>query len=199
MTTPDHASGLPLDPTDPAGLPEELFNAAGANPTLHRVLVSLAAPGPDGLPEDDDAVAVAALTSAAAFSGLLRRLRDRQAVDEWGMGSSRVELLITVARLGEPTMSELARTLSVTPRAITRLVDGLEAEGYVSRERQADDARVFRVRCTEAAMERVIRGAVGNIDNLLALTEGIPAEDLRTTLRTLMRLTSATRSQLGLA
>lgn len=146
----------------------------------------------------DRVAGIIATTTVGALGGLLRRLRDRYAEREWGMSSSRVELLMLLARSGSPTMSELARTLDVTPRAVTRLVDGLEADGYVVRERQADDARVIRVRCTPEVLDRVARAAQAHLSQLLALCEGVDGDDLRTTVRVLQRISARARTELGL-
>jgi len=114
------------------------------------------------------------------------------------MSSARVELLMTVARLGCPTMSELARTLSVTPRAITRLVDGLEADGHVVRERQVDDGRIIRVRLSDEALARITTISDNHLERITHLSDGISVDDLRTTLRVLHTLNDAVHADLDL-
>lgn len=48
-------------------------------------------------------------------------------------------------------MGEISSALDLTPRAITRLVDGLAEDGYVARERDSEDGRVFYVVLTPKA------------------------------------------------
>lgn len=45
-------------------------------------------------------------------------------------------------------MGQIADALDLTPRAITRLADGLVAEGFVERVADPKDGRVFRLRLT---------------------------------------------------
>lgn len=66
---------------------------------------------------------------------------DRTAETEWGLTGSRLMLVVMLSRQGDMAMGEAADVLDVTPRAITRLVDGLEADGFVSRKVSKDDKR----------------------------------------------------------
>ena len=50
---------------------------------------------------------------------------------------------------------ELSRELGITSGATTRLLDGLEAEGLVSRDRGSEDRRVVQVAVTPAGREVV--------------------------------------------
>ena len=192
-TPPQEYEGWPLEAPR---LPEGADRAVELSPLLAEVVAG--APWTDADSMSDRVAGIIATTTVGALGGLLRRLRDRYAEREWGMSSSRVELLMLLARSGSPTMSELARTLDVTPRAVTRLVDGLEADGYVVRERQADDARVIRVRCTPEVLDRVARAAQAHLSQLLALCEGVDGDDLRTTVRVLQRISARARTELGL-
>lgn len=193
-TPPEEYEGWPLEAPR---LPEGADRAVELSPLLAEVVAG--APWTDADSMSDRVAGIIATTTVGALGGLLRRLRDRYAEREWGMSSSRVELLMLLARSGSPTMSELARTLDVTPRAVTRLVDGLEADGYVVRERQADDARVIRVRCTPEVLDRVARAAQAHLSQLLALCEGVDGDDLRTTVRVLQRISARARTELGLS
>ncbi|MEU6058983.1 MarR family transcriptional regulator [Streptomyces sp. NPDC047097] len=62
---------------------------------------------------------------------------------------------------GAPRMADLAARLEVVPRAITSLVDGLEAGGRVRRVADPANRRVVRIELTEAGREtlRTLRGA----------------------------------------
>ncbi|MEN0064217.1 MAG: MarR family winged helix-turn-helix transcriptional regulator [Myxococcota bacterium] len=63
------------------------------------------------------------------------------------------------------TVSSLADTLSVTPGAVTRLVDGLVDRGYVERRRDPDDRRRVAVALTASGAEEAVR--------LYGITEGL--------------------------
>ncbi|MFI9645575.1 MarR family winged helix-turn-helix transcriptional regulator [Streptomyces sp. NPDC052040] len=79
-----------------------------------------------------------------------------------GMTPAQSRLLRTLAHFGSPPrMADLAERLEVVPRAVTTLVDGLEASGRVRRVPDPSNRRVIRVEMTEAGREalRALRGA----------------------------------------
>jgi DNA-binding MarR family transcriptional regulator len=53
----------------------------------------------------------------------------------------------------ETTPTELSRSQNVTKNTISALLRGLEDQGLISRELDADDRRVFRIRLTPAGRE----------------------------------------------
>lgn len=65
-----------------------------------------------------------------------------------GLTPPRVMLMWLLSRTAEPTMGQIADALDLTPRAITRLADGLVDEGFVERVADPQDGRVFRLRLT---------------------------------------------------
>ena len=77
---------------------------------------------------------------------LLRRVRT---VDgEMGLTPERASLLSVLVFGGPRTVSQLASAEQVTPPAITRIVNGLEADGLARRESVPGDRRLVRVRAT---------------------------------------------------
>jgi DNA-binding MarR family transcriptional regulator len=66
-----------------------------------------------------------------------------------GLTESRAHLLWQLQQRGPCTQATLAADLHVTPRAITALVDGLEASGFVTREPHPSDRRAILVTFTE--------------------------------------------------
>lgn len=73
---------------------------------------------------------------------------------------ARMRLLWAIEAAGPQIMSELKDTLGVTARSVTSLVDGLEADGYVTRRPHPEDRRATVIELTpdgEEAMERVHR------------------------------------------
>jgi MarR family transcriptional regulator for hemolysin len=96
-------------------------------------------------------------------------------------------LLIALAG-GSRTMGELATMLNVTRRAITRLIDGLEEDGHVTRTRDKLDRRVFHVDCAPATRARLFDAMDTHRNRVETLTEDISTEDLRIALRVLHTL-----------
>lgn len=69
-------------------------------------------------------------------------------LDREGLTESRVHLLWQLAQRGPCTQATLAADLRVTPRAVTALVDGLVATGFVTREPHPSDRRATLVTFT---------------------------------------------------
>jgi len=79
-----------------------------------------------------------------------------------GITPAQSRLLRTLAHFGSPPrMADLADRLEVVPRAVTTLVDGLEASGKVRRVPDPTNRRVIRIEVTDEgrAALRALRGA----------------------------------------
>ena len=81
-----------------------------------------------------------------ALMPLVRKLRTN--VEE-GMTPSLMSALASVNRLGPITLGDLAATEKVTPPMATKLANGLEERGLVSRVGCTDDKRVTRLELTK--------------------------------------------------
>ncbi|GGV64294.1 MULTISPECIES: MarR family winged helix-turn-helix transcriptional regulator [Streptomyces] len=67
-----------------------------------------------------------------------------------GITPAQSRLLRTLAHFSEPPrMADLAQALEVVPRAVTTLVDALEASGKVRRVPDPDNRRVIRIELTD--------------------------------------------------
>ncbi|MFJ9929023.1 DNA-binding transcriptional regulator, MarR family [Streptomyces misionensis] len=79
-----------------------------------------------------------------------------------GVTPAQSRLLRTLAHYGSPPrMADLAERLEVVPRAVTTLVDGLEASGKVRRAPDPANRRVTRIELTDdgRATLRELHGA----------------------------------------
>ncbi|MEM7490983.1 MAG: MarR family transcriptional regulator, partial [Pseudomonadota bacterium] len=97
-----------------------------------------------------------------------------------GSGEARAPRIAALARLhdeGPLTMRELAAHLMVSPQAITGLVDALEAEGVVGRERHPTDRRKTVIRLSDHARDRVKAARGDRVDRLAPLFEDVPKAD----------------------
>ncbi|WP_329594163.1 MarR family transcriptional regulator [Streptomyces sp. NBC_01005] len=82
----------------------------------------------------------------------LQRIQSRQ-LEPIGITPAQFRLLRTVAHYdGPPRMADLAQRLDVVPRAVTTLVDGLEASGRVRRAPDPESRRVVRIEITEEGL-----------------------------------------------
>jgi DNA-binding MarR family transcriptional regulator len=86
-------------------------------------------------------------------------------------------------------MADLADALAVTPRNVTALVDGLEAEGLIRRVPHSTDRRVTLVEltCSSDRVESQFRAFQDSIGGLFA---DLDEDDRRTLLRLLTTLRS---------
>ncbi|UFR06012.1 MarR family transcriptional regulator [Streptomyces sp. Go40/10] len=87
-----------------------------------------------------------------------RHLEER----DLGVTPAQSRLLRTLAHYASPPrMADLAERLEVVPRAVTTLVDGLEANGKVRRVADPANRRVTRIELTDEGREalRELRGA----------------------------------------
>ncbi len=101
---------------------------------------ALSAPDPDGL-------------LAEQLLRLTRRLHriQKRHLEPVGITPAQSRLLRVVAHYGDtpPRMADLAARLEVVPRAVTSLVDGLEAAGRVRRVPDPASRRVIRIELTD--------------------------------------------------
>ena len=86
------------------------------------------------------------------FTRRVHRIQKRH-LQECGLGVTPAQsrLLRTLAHYSSPPrMADLAERLEVVPRAVTTLVDGLEASGKVRRVPDPTNRRVIRIELTDA-------------------------------------------------
>ena len=98
-----------------------------------------------------------------AWQGFLRtnsqvaRLLDGDLARLHGLSESRYDVLIQLglAPRRRLRMTTLAQEVLMSPSGLSRLVDELEGEGLVARERRDDDARSFNVVLTPTGRSRL--------------------------------------------
>ncbi len=111
--------------------------------------------------------------------GRKRSLRDplASACEQMQLTPSQVHALMWLGQDGTLTMGELARRIGITEKTVTGVVDRLEREGFVQRERSATDRRV--VRCSLASggqqayqrLDRMIQQQMGVFLEMLDATD----------------------------
>jgi DNA-binding MarR family transcriptional regulator len=91
-----------------------------------------------------------------------------------GLTESRAHLLWQLQQRGPCTQAALAAGLHVTPRAITALVDGLAATGFVTREPHPSDRRATLVTFTEGGRTTAQALLDGHVRLARQLFAGLP-------------------------
>ena len=139
---------------------------------------------------DSDSPVAALAVETAAFVDAFERWAGRKAVAA-GASIPRLRLLYAVHCHGPQKMADLADELTVTPRNVTALVDGLEAEGLVRRVPHSTDRRVTLVELTcsrerVAAQFRTYQGSIERLFDVLTVEDQLTLSRLLATLSTRM-------------
>lgn len=117
---------------------------------------------------------------------LLRRLRK---VDETtGLSGPRLSALSVVVFGGPVTLTQLARAEQVRAPTMTRLVQGLESEGYVRRLPDPLDARVSRIEATTKGREVMLAGRARRVEMLAGLLSELDASEQQAVRRAVIAL-----------
>ncbi|MGD0863289.1 MAG: MarR family transcriptional regulator [Candidatus Limnocylindrales bacterium] len=119
--------------------------------------------------------------AAAAFADAFERWANRKATQA-GASIPRLRLLYAIRCHGPQKMADLADSLAVTPRNVTALVDGLEAEGLVRRLPHSTDRRITLVELT-CNSDRVAAQFQDYQASIASLFAGLDDTDQRTLLR----------------
>ena len=122
--------------------------------------------------------------------GRLHSLRDPLARrrENMDLTAPQIHALLWLGRDGALTMGELARRLGITEKTVTGVVDRLEREGHVQRERSPEDRRVIRCRLTAsgARLHRKLDKTV--VQDMERMLEYLDATDRRALFRILEKL-----------
>ncbi|MFF9624320.1 MarR family winged helix-turn-helix transcriptional regulator [Streptomyces griseosporeus] len=110
----------------------------------------MSTPDPDGLLAEQ----------LLRFTRRVHRIQKRHLLQrDLGVTPAQSRLLRTLAHYSTPPrMADLAERLEVVPRAVTTLVDGLEASGKVRRAPDPTNRRVIRIELTDDG-----RGTLGEL------------------------------------
>ncbi|MCS0496172.1 MarR family transcriptional regulator [Ancylobacter sp. MQZ15Z-1] len=81
----------------------------------------------------------------------LMRIRFDQRARAYGMTRAQWVILLKLRRGPAPTQNELASMIEVEPITVARLVDRLEARGFVERRHDPNDRRAWRLHLLPAA------------------------------------------------
>jgi DNA-binding MarR family transcriptional regulator len=119
-----------------------------------------------------------ALRLHAAAIHLLRTVRsqDRQL----GLTPARLSVLSILVFSGPHTLTQLTAAEQVAAPTMTKLIGGLERDGYVEREPSRLDGRSWVIRATARAKRVLARGRQRRIDLLLELLAGTAAAEWET-------------------
>lgn len=134
-----------------------------------------------------------ALEVHRALLDLIRvyQFRDRDRVCCYDVSVTQSHALDRLRRLGPLTLNDFAEALYIEKSTASRLVDGLESKGYVSRERAEEDRRRLAIRITRSGERLAARIEEDMVRTESAVLENFTAEEQTAIARALSRLGEA--------
>jgi DNA-binding MarR family transcriptional regulator len=128
-----------------------------------------------------------------AFVRASKRARARAPIDDEALTASQYDLVAPLAEAGDGTLGlrELARAAGVAAPTATRMVDGLERRGLVSRVRSADDRRAVQLSLTAAGSAAVELYRAGLLERRRKLFAALEPQEQRAAAQMLSRLAAA--------
>jgi DNA-binding MarR family transcriptional regulator len=94
---------------------------------------------------------------------------------------------------GPMTQKHLGERLSMSPGAVTAMIDRLESRRYVQRRPNPEDRRSALVGITKAGIEESLRHLRHYVEDMRALEEGLSEEERAVVARFLRAATRATQ------
>lgn len=129
---------------------------------------------------------------AAAFDDFVRAAkRARARVDPEAILTGSQHDLLCPLDDGPLGLRELARAAGVSAPTATRMVDGLQERGIVTRERDAGDRRAVRIALTDAGRAAVAAHRTRMLARRRALFAQLSAGERRAAAKVLSRLAAA--------
>ena len=139
-----------------------------------RAQVSPAEPISEGVPP-----AVRAWTRLLRAHAAATRLLNAELQAENGLSINDYEALYLLSRAEGHRLKrvDLSRSLALTPSGVTRLLEGLEADGLVERTVCPSDLRVAYAELTDAGAAKLEAASCGHVGSIRELFEEHFAED----------------------
>lgn len=109
-----------------------------------------------------------------------------------GLEISELSALAHVQGADPMTLGRLGGLLSMSPGAVTMLVDRLEKRGYVERLANPEDRRSLLVRATDVGLEESLRNLRPYVEDLRSVEESFSEEERTVIARFLAAATETT-------
>jgi MarR family transcriptional regulator, transcriptional regulator for hemolysin len=118
----------------------------------------------------------------------LMRVRFDQHARTWGMTRAQCVILMKLSCRPGLSQAELAALMEVEPITVGRLIDRLEAAGFVERRPDPADRRMHRLHLLDAAKPLIAKVDAYRAAGIAQFREGICDEDWNTALKVLLRI-----------
>jgi DNA-binding MarR family transcriptional regulator len=118
----------------------------------------------------------------------LMRVRFDQHARTWGMTRAQCVALMKLKCRPGMSQTELAAILEVEPITVGRIIDRLEAAGFVERRPDPADRRMHRLHLRDAAAPLLEKIDAYRASGIARFHEGIPDEEWNMALSVLLRI-----------
>ena len=145
-----------------------------------------AGPAPRGWSDEEERALRLWIALARCYLTFARAVSAR--IAEYGLTTPQFGVLEALHHVGPLSLGELADKLLVTGGNVTYVMDRLEEQGLVTRERSSDDRRVVRAQLTAAGSRLVTDVFPGHAASIAELARDLDPdqqEELRSLLKTL--------------
>ncbi|GGJ38017.1 MarR family winged helix-turn-helix transcriptional regulator [Deinococcus roseus] len=115
-----------------------------------------------------------------------------QFLSSFGLNHAAADVLLSLYRSAPAeglTLAKLASVMAVTPPAMTARIDKLLDSGWIAKDLDPEDRRVFKIRLTEEGTQLVQKMFPLHIQDKQKVFEGFSAEELSVLRKLLTRLT----------
>ena len=129
------------------------------------------------------------LTINSAMTQLMRHIR--RVDEQQGVGRARLSALAVLRFGGDATLTQLAAAEMVSRATMHHVINGLEADGMVSRKADPDDARRQLIRLTKKGENTINAAHQARIAYLTELASGLSEGDLAIAADTLDAMRNA--------
>jgi len=140
------------------------------------------------------AQAISAWVAFLRGHAALTRELNAQLVADHGLTINDYEVLLRLSRAPDVRLKrvELAQSVLLTPSGITRLLDGLQAAGWVDKASCASDARITYAVLTESGAQKLREAAASHLSDVDRVFAGhFDEAELETLARLLGRIDGA--------
>jgi DNA-binding MarR family transcriptional regulator len=133
---------------------------------------------------------------------LIVKKRGRDILSDFDITPPQFNALLVLANNNKLTMGELCRRLYLASSTVTDLIDRMEKNELVIRERDPDDRRVIRLRVREKGHELIkelMATRIGYLKHVLLQVDPEQREHLRDALHSLFTIMTEQKVQRGTA
>jgi DNA-binding MarR family transcriptional regulator len=125
-----------------------------------------------------------------------RRLTKERA-RAYGLTGPQLTVISILSELGDLSLSSLSERIRAQNSTVTGIIDRMEREGLVRRERSAEDRRIVLIRLTDKGQTLAREVALEPMAIIRAALDGIPRRDIDELFRVLDLVQARVRELVG--